>query len=102
MSEVLDRECPGCGAKVLLVEDVDTGEPLVLDLQPVDEGHVTVWSLKGYGVARRYGAPARWQPAHQEHDCPTPTAEMAAVREPVPDPYEDEPPAVQQHGGWRQ
>jgi len=100
VSEVLHRECPGCGAPVLLVEDVDTGEPLVVDADPVDEGHVTLWTLKGFGVARRYGAPARFQPAHREHDCPSPTAEMVARV--VPDPYEDAPAAVQQHGGWRQ
>lgn len=102
MSEVLNRECPGCGADVLTVEDVDTGEEIVLDVAPVDEGHVILWSLKGYGVARRYGAPARIQPAHREHECPTPTADMLAARRVVPDPYEDAPAAVQQHGGWRQ
>lgn len=94
--------CRGCGVDVLHIEDLDTGEPIVLDAERVDEGNVVVYappSRPEFSVARRYGRPARLQPAWREHDCPTPTAGTPAPR--AVDPYEDESPAAQQHGGWR-
>lgn len=95
------RTCPGCGAVVLHIIDVDTDEPLALDADRVDEGTVAVYAVGPAAVARRYGVPARVQPAWREHDCPTPTVTTPAISAPV-DPYEDEPAAAQQHGGWRQ
>lgn len=95
---VIKEPCRGCGADVLHIEDVDTQEPIVLDAGQVDGGHIAVYTVGDHAVARRYGQPARIQPAWSEHDCPTPTV---SVPRPAPDPYEDESPAAQQHGGWR-
>lgn len=92
--------CPGCSGQVLHVVDVDTDEPIVVDAEPTDEGRILVWALKGHAYARRYGQPARVQPSWSEHECPSPTV-LTPVAKPV-DPYEDESPAKQQHGGWRQ
>lgn len=96
---VVQQPCRGCGVPVLHIEDVDTGEPIVLDARPVDEGNVAVYKVAGLAVARRYGRPARIQPAWREHDCPDPTVATPAAQ-PM-DPYEDKSPAEQQHGGWR-
>lgn len=92
-------ECLGCHADVLHVRDVDTEEPVVVDPEPVDGGHIVVWALRGHAYCRRYGQPARLQPAWNEHQCPTPTVLVPRAK-PL-DPYEDESPAAQQHGGWR-
>lgn len=100
MSRLVRRPCAGCAAGVLHIVDVDTDEPLVLDAAPVDEGTVAVYCFAGFGVARRYGRPARVQPAWVEHVCPSPTVATPPVAKPF-DPYEDESPAVQQSGGWR-
>ncbi|TKJ25257.1 hypothetical protein [Blastococcus sp. CCUG 61487] len=97
---LLRTRCPGCRAEVVHVEDVDTDEPIVVDPAQVDGGRITVWALHGHAYARRYGQPARLQPAWEEHVCPTPTVLTPAAR-PVFDPYEDTPAAAQQHGGWR-
>ncbi|TYP82040.1 hypothetical protein [Blastococcus xanthinilyticus] len=93
------QPCRGCGAPVLHVVDVDTDEPIVVDAATVDGGRIVLWSIKGNAFARRYGQPARLQPAWAEHRCPAPNLSVppaAAV-----DPYEDASAAAQQHGGWR-
>lgn len=100
MSRLVRQACPGCGADVMHMADVDTDEPLVIDDLEVDDGNVAVYRVKGFAVARRYGRPARIQPAWREHVCPTPTVTTPPAAKPF-DPYEDEPAAVQQHGGWR-
>jgi hypothetical protein len=93
--------CRGCAEQVLHVEDVDTGEPIVVDPTLVEGGHIVVWALKGHAFARRYGQPARVQPAWDEHVCPSPTVLVPPAAVTPQDPYEDESPAAQQHGGWR-
>ena len=90
--------CPGCTAETSLVEDVDTHERIRIDVDRVDDGHIVVWSIKGNAFARRYGKPARIQPAWREHECP---AGVPAVTGRADDPYADLTPAAQQHGGWR-
>ncbi|MCZ2837172.1 hypothetical protein [Modestobacter sp. VKM Ac-2985] len=87
--------CPGCQNPVLRAVDVDTGEEYLVDVEPVDEGHVDIWMAGGYAAARRHGAPSKRQPAHELHAC------AAVTPPPLPDPYADKPPADQQHGGWR-
>lgn len=95
MPALPSSSCLACTAPVVRARDIDTGEVLVVDVAQVDEGHVSLYALKGHVYARRYGQAARLQPAWREHVCPgSPPA-------PVADPYEDVPPAVQQHGGWR-
>lgn len=99
MAEIVRTGCLGCGAETLRILDADTDEVLVLDPERVDGGHIAVYAFEGFAVARRYGKPARIQPAWQEHDCPAGPQPTVA---PPFDPYEDEPAAAQQHGGWRQ
>jgi hypothetical protein len=90
--------CRCCGSPVLVVTDVDTDEQIVVDQAQVDGGHIVLWAIAGHAFARRYGQPARVQPAWEEHAC---EGCPPAPRRPAEDPYEDQPPAVQQHGGWR-
>lgn len=95
MPELPIRPCLACNAPVVRARDIDTDEVLVVDADQVDDGHVSLYALKGHAFARRYGQPARVQPSWREHVCPgSPPA-------PTPDPYEDATPAAQQHGGWR-
>jgi len=87
--------CRGCGAPVLSVIDIETDQTYLVDVDPVDQGHVDVWIAGGRAAARRYLLPSRRQPAREPHAC-------HAVRPPpIPDPYADATPAQQQHGGWR-
>lgn len=87
--------CGGCRARVLRAVDVDTEETYLVDVTPVDEGHVDIWTAGGRAAARRHGRPSPRQPAHELHGC-------SAVTPPtLPDPYADKTPAEQQHGGWR-
>ncbi len=103
IESVAKLPCRGCAQLVMHVEDVDTGEAIVVDPPHVEGGRIFVWSIRGHAFARRSGQPARVQPAWEEHQCPTPT-----VLVPPPgasltasDPYEDKSAAEQQHGGWR-
>jgi len=66
---------------VILVEDVDTLEPILVEPAPADGGRIVVWALAGNAYARRYGQPARVQPAWREHVCPSLAAPAG--------PYED-------------
>lgn len=95
---VVQYPCPDCGRPVLRIEDIDTGELVCVDAEPVDEGTVAVYRVARHAFARRYGRPARVQPAWREHPCPS----ASPIRgEGFTDPYEDVSPAAQQHGGWR-
>lgn len=96
MTRLLQRECPICGAPVIPAQDLDTDEVIVADVDRVDEGRIRLWAIKEHAFARRYGTPARLQPAWREHACA-----VAQAKAPAEDPYEDASPAAQQHGGWR-
>jgi hypothetical protein len=95
MPELPIRPCLTCNAPVVRARDIDTDEVLVVDADQVDDGHVSLYALKGHAFARRYGQPARLQPRGGAHLRRQPAA-------PTPDPYEDASPAEQQHGGWRE
>lgn len=90
--------CTSCQAPVVMVRDIDTSELLFLDVEKVDQGHVTVFAVGHRAVCRRYGAPARRQPAWRVHSCPEQPGPRLVDDS---DPYEDVPEALQQ-ARWRQ
>lgn len=86
--------CPSCGSEVMELRDVDTREPLLVDLGRVDEGDVEVYRVGPLLVCRPLGKPARGQPAHRLHTCTT-------GPQPAPaDPYTDDDPGLEQ-ARWR-
>lgn len=94
MSRPRVHGCPSCGGRVIRATDVDTSESYLVDADPVDEGHVDLWTAGPHSAARRHGTASKRQPAHEVHEC------LVVKAPPLPDPYAEDA-AAQQHGGWR-
>jgi hypothetical protein len=80
---------------VFRATDIDTGDEHLVDADPVDGGHVDVWTARHRASCERHADPSHRQPAHELHAC------SSVTPPPLPDPYADDPAADQQHGGWR-